>query len=179
MKTQLIKINEAYFNEEIRIADDLFLSIIINDNNSAKLTITVEENANVVVKILDMSGTDFRCHTKLDGSNINFSINSFAVVSKHRKSDIQIEVPADSKNCVASECEEAFLLNDQARNNATLSVLANEKESAISHSYSCNHISAKQLDFLMARGLKKSEAKQLILNAKIDKFLLADFIDSE
>lgn len=177
MKNELIKINEKTFTKDFHITENTVLSFVINENYSTELSFSIEENAKVIVKILDMGSSNFKCRAKINGANISYSLFSFAIVkgSIERHSDIRIEIPVGSTNCIASECEEAFLLDDNSRNIATLSVLAREKESIANHNYSCNYISNKQLEFLAARGLIKENATQTILQAKIDRFLSADF----
>ena len=106
------------------------------------------------------------------GNNINYSLQSLALINNtSRKSEISIIIPKGSISCAASEKEEAYLLTSNSKNNATVAVFSNEKDSTANHSYSCNKISKQELLLLAARGIDAPQAQKLIIDTKIRSFI--------
>lgn len=174
MRSRLIEINKNYYQQDFTVTNNIELVFIVKNNNYAKIEIVAKTNVNIRIKILSICNSDTSLEFKgtLDGKNINFEINSLAILRNcNRKANFILKVPKGSSECIASEKEEAFLLDSLARNSASVAAFIEERKSNINHSYSSNKINKQELLFLMLRGLNENDAQKLILDAKINNFL--------
>ena len=174
MKKLRIEINDNRYQKDFEIKEDTDILLVIKKKTKTKVSFNVYNNITVRIKILSFCDSDSElfCEARMLGNNINYSLQSLALINNaSRKSEISIIIPKGSISCTASEKEEAYLLTSNSKNNATVAVFSNEKDSTVNHSYSCNKISKQELLLLAARGIDAPQAQKLIIDTKIRSFI--------
>lgn len=178
MRNLCIEINDNHYQKDFSVKEDTNFIFLIQKNIDTKIRFDVYKNVNIKVKVLSTSDNDseLEIEARLHENNINYDLRSLALIDNHsRKSNLIITIPRGATGCVASEKEEAFLLDNIAKNDATVAVFSNEKDSAISHSYVCNKIAKRELLLLASRGINKQQAQKLLLDTKMKNFIVNDF----
>lgn len=106
--------------------------------------------------------------------NTHSKIRVYGLLKDYAKKSCHLEInfKKGSKNSTGSEREEVFLLSDRAKNISKPIINCAEKNVKGSHGAAIGHLDKSKLNYLISRGLPKSQAKTLLVKSILKKPLL-------